>query len=62
MAEAEFTHEGAECTFEVMLRRFGLLDDPALKSMGVIIHDIDLEELHPARPESPGARTTTRNA
>ncbi|WP_052812705.1 chromate resistance protein ChrB domain-containing protein [Desulfonatronum thioautotrophicum] len=54
MAEAEFTHEGAECTFEVMLRRFGLLDDPALKSMGVIIHDIDLEELHPARPESPG--------
>lgn len=54
MAEAEFTHEGAECTFEVMLRRFGLRDDPALKSMGAIIHDIDLEELHPARPESPG--------
>ena len=23
--------------------------------MGVIIHDIDLEELHPARPESPGS-------
>ena len=54
MAEAEFTHEGAECTFEVMLRRFGLLDDPALKSVGAIIHDIDLEERHPARPESPG--------
>ena len=54
MAEAEFTHEGAECTFEVLLRRFGLRDDPALDSMGAIIHDIDLEERHPARPESPG--------
>ncbi|WP_092120966.1 chromate resistance protein ChrB domain-containing protein [Desulfonatronum thiosulfatophilum] len=54
MAEAEFTHEGAECTFEVMLRRFGLLDDSALKSLGAIIHDIDLDEHHPARPESPG--------
>jgi len=54
MAEAEFTHEGEECTFEVMLRRFGLMNDPALKSVGAIIHDIDLDESHPARPESPG--------
>lgn len=54
MAEAEFTHEGEECTFEVMLRRFGLMNDPALISVGAIIHDIDLDESHPARPESPG--------
>ena len=54
MAEAEFTHEGAECTFEVMIRRFGLQDDLALKPLGAIIHDIDLDERHPTRPESPG--------
>ncbi|MBG3878377.1 chromate resistance protein, partial [Desulfovibrio oxamicus] len=54
MAEAEFTHEGELCTFEVLLRRFGLDADPALAAVGAVIHDIDLDERHPARPESPG--------
>lgn len=54
MAEAEFTHEGELCTFEVLSRRFGLDADPALAAVGAVIHDIDLDERHPARPESPG--------
>jgi hypothetical protein len=54
MAEAEFTHEGEKCTFEVMLCRFGLGADPALSDIGVVIHDIDLNEEQPSRPESPG--------
>ncbi|NHZ48124.1 chromate resistance protein ChrB domain-containing protein, partial [Nitratidesulfovibrio liaohensis] len=54
MAEAEFTHEGELCTFEVLLRRFGLDADPPLAAVGAVIHDIDLDERHPARPESPG--------
>lgn len=54
MAEAEFTHEGELCTFEVLLHRFGLDADPALAAVGAVIHDIDLDERHPARPESPG--------
>ena len=54
MAEAEFTHEGEECTFEVMVRRFGFASDKALAAMCAVIHDIDLDEARPTRPESPG--------
>ncbi len=54
MAEAEFTHEGDACTFEIMVRRFGLSDDPGLVAMMEAIHDIDLEESRPRRPESAG--------
>jgi hypothetical protein len=53
MFEAEFTHEGDLCTFEVLLRRFGL-DDPALRAIGEIVHDLDLKDDRFARPEAPG--------
>ena len=53
MFEAEFTHEGDRCTFEVLLRRFGL-DDPALAAIGEIVHDIDLKDGKFARPETAG--------
>src|SRR5258708_13658189 len=43
MFEAEFTHEGDRCTFEVLLHRFGLTD-PALKQIAEIVHDIDLKD------------------
>lgn len=54
MPEAEFTHEGSLCTFEVMVRRFGLDADPALCVLSQVIHDIDLDEASPVRPESVG--------
>lgn len=54
MAEAEFTHEGEACTFEVLVRRFGLSDDPGLGAMMEVIHDIDLDEAQSVRPESAG--------
>lgn len=54
MAEGEFTHEGEECTFEAMVRRFGFRDDGAMAAVAAVIHDIDLDEAHPSRPESPG--------
>src|SRR5262249_52819736 len=41
MFEAEFTHEGDRCTFEVLIERF-LLADPALGPIGAVVHDIDL--------------------
>lgn len=53
MFEAEFTHEGDRCTFEVLLDRFGLRD-PALRSMAEIVHDIDLKDAKYERPETPG--------
>lgn len=53
MFEAEFTHEGDRCTFEVLLSRFGI-DDPALHAIAEIIHDIDLKDSKFNRPERPG--------
>jgi hypothetical protein len=53
MFEADFTHEGSLCTFEVLLRRFGL-KDAALRQIGEIVHDIDLKDSAFARPEAAG--------
>ena len=53
MFEAEFTHEGALCTFEVLVRRFGLKDG-ALRDVAEIVHDIDLKDARFARPEAAG--------
>jgi hypothetical protein len=53
MFEAEFTHEGEQCTFEVLRRRFGLADR-ALKQLAEIVHDIDLKDGKFARPEAAG--------
>ncbi len=54
MADAEFTHEGDRCSFETLLLRAGLLDDPALVAIGEIIHDLDIADGRFARPETPG--------
>ena len=43
MFEADFTHEGEHCTFEVLLRRFGLREKP-LARIGEIVHDVDLKD------------------
>ena len=43
MFEGEFTHEGNQCTFEVMQQRL-LLKDKALDRIAEIIHDIDLKD------------------
>ncbi len=53
MFEAEFTHEGDRCTFETLCARLGL-EDPALRAVGEIVHDIDLKEEKFGRPETAG--------
>ena len=53
MFEAEYTHEGDRCTFEVLLASFGL-SDSALVRLGEIVHDIDLKDERFGRPETPG--------
>lgn len=53
MYEAEYTHEGELCTFQVLLRRFGL-SDPALAAIGEIIRDIDCKDVKYGRPETAG--------
>jgi hypothetical protein len=56
MFEAEYTHEGDRCTFEVLIDRFGL-DDPSLRPLAEIIHDIDLKDAKFGRPETQGIAT-----
>lgn len=56
MFEAEFTHEGDKCTFEVLLER-NALKDPALRAIAEIIHDIDLKDDKFGRTEVAGIRT-----
>jgi hypothetical protein len=53
MYEAELTHEGDRCTFEVLLDRAGL-DEPALRAIGEIVHDIDLKDDKFGREETAG--------
>ncbi len=53
MFEAEFTHEGDRCTYEVLLLRSGLRD-AALSQIGEIVHDIDLKDGKFARAEASG--------
>jgi hypothetical protein len=71
MFDAEFTHEGDRCTFEVLLSRAGLERDPGLAAVAEIVHDIDMKDAKFGRPEAEGIRvllagsaqaTTTRSA
>src|SRR5262249_42258210 len=56
MFEAEFTHEGDKCTFEVLLDQCRL-QDAALRAIAEIIHDIDLKDGKFGRTEVAGIRT-----
>ncbi len=53
MFEAEFTHEGDRCTFEVLIEKFRL-GDHALRPIAQIVHDIDLKDSKFGRPEVSG--------
>ena len=53
MFEAEFTHEGDRCSFEVMLERFHLRDG-ALGAIAELVHDIDLKDAKYERDETAG--------
>jgi hypothetical protein len=53
MFEAEFTHQGDRCTFEVLLEQAGL-DDPALRAIAEIVHEIDLKDAKFGRDEAAG--------
>ena len=53
MFNAEFTHVGNMCSFEVLLERIGL-NDPALRAVAEIVHDIDLKDRKFGREQAPG--------
>jgi len=53
MPGADFTHDGDRCTFETMVARLGL-DDPALRPIAEIVHDVDLKDGRFGRPDAHG--------
>jgi hypothetical protein len=53
MFEAEFSHEGDLCTFEVLCARFSLTE-PGLGTVAELIHDIDVKDGKFGRLETPG--------
>ena len=57
MYDAEFTHVGDRCTFEVLVERMALVD-PALRAIGEIVHDLDLRDGKFGRDETAGVRST----
>lgn len=53
MADAEVTHAGDRCTFEVLLERLGGAD-AALTRIAQMVHDIDLRDARYGHPETAG--------
>jgi hypothetical protein len=53
MFDAEFTHDGDLCSFQVMLRAFAI-DDAALHAVAEVVHDIDLKEEQFGREQTRG--------
>jgi hypothetical protein len=51
MANAEFTHEGDKCSFEVLLERMNSAD-ASLAAIAEIVHNLDLKDQKFARPET----------
>ena len=54
MFGAEFTHHGEDCTFETMLKQFGLAGSKGLREIAEIVHDIDLKDDKFHRLEAAG--------
>ena len=54
MFGAEFTHHGEDCTFETLLKQFGLTNVKGLREIGEIVHDIDLKDDKFHRLEAAG--------
>ena len=52
--EGDYTHDGDRCTFEVLVQRFGLDQDTALRAIAEMVHDVDLKDNKFGRDETPG--------
>jgi len=59
MRGAQLSHHGGDCSFETMLRHFGL-DDPVLWDLARIVHEADLDDERFDSPEAPGLDVVCR--
>lgn len=53
MLDGDFSHDRDDCTFETLIRRFGI-DDKAARKMAEMIHDADLDDAKFQRVEAVG--------
>lgn len=60
MVGANFTHQGEDCTFETLIKSFGLDTDMALRQIAEIVHDIDLKDNKYNRSEASGVNAIVR--
>jgi hypothetical protein len=56
MADVEFSHHGDDCTFETLVKRFGVTDK-AVAQIAEMVHDADLEDGKFQRTECIGINT-----
>jgi hypothetical protein len=56
---AEFTHLGDLCTFEVLIKSFGIKDKTVL-GMAEVVHDLDIRDDRYTRPETAGVEEIFR--
>ena len=50
----ELGHHGKECSFEAILKKYKLSDDPALLLLGKIVNGADTDNTLYRQPEAPG--------
>ncbi|MFD5742591.1 chromate resistance protein ChrB domain-containing protein [Streptomyces massasporeus] len=60
MRGVELGHHDGDCSFETILRRYQLTDDPALQRIAEIIHEADLDDERFDAPEAPGLDVVLR--
>jgi hypothetical protein len=53
MFEADFTHQGDKCTFEVLVEQFSVRE-PGIKTIAELVHDIDVKDAKFGRASAPG--------
>lgn len=54
MRGVELGHHHGDCSFETILRRYDLTDDPALQRIAEIVHEADINDERFDAPEAPG--------
>jgi len=52
----ELGHHGKECSFEAILKKYNLTDDPALALLGKIVNGADTDNTLWNQPEGPGLK------
>lgn len=59
MRGVELSHHGGDCSFETILRHYGI-DDPVLWDVARIVHEADLADDRYDAPEAPGLDVVCR--